>query len=270
MKKLVTAVTLGALLAGCSQIDTGNVGVESTFGQFKEKTLPPGLYMTLFKTIYEVTAKEHAIELDNMSPKAKDNVTLQDVDLSIYIRVNPEAAAKIMIRYAGDMVFDKTYDGYVLGNNLVKRIGREAVYRAFAQFGASEMHTKRVELASIIQKTIQEELDGDAGKGAFEITNIVIRNIVTDPRLEEAIKQSAEVEFAIRKKRQELELAKNEADRQKIEAEGLAQANKIVSDSLSPLLIELRRIESMNRFAQQGTHTIVLPSSGATPLVQVK
>ncbi len=98
MKKLIIALLATSTLAGCSRIDTGNTGVESTFGQVKEQTLPPGVYFSLFKTIHEVNTMEFGLEVDNMNPKAKDNVTLTDVDLTIYFRVEPKNVAKIMTR----------------------------------------------------------------------------------------------------------------------------------------------------------------------------
>lgn len=267
-RKFVAVIFAGSFLAGCSQIDTGNTGVESTFGQVKEQTLPPGVYFTLFKTVYEVNTKEIGLELNDMQPKARDNVTLTDVDVTIYFRINPASVARIMTKYAGDMVRDKNGD-YVVGYGLVNRMARESVYNAISKHIASEMHTKRGDIAAYIRETLQKEIDSDAGKGMFEITNVLIRNIVTDPRLEEAIKQSAEVEFAIRKRQQELELAKAEAERKRIEAEGEAVANRIIADSITSNLIELRRIEAMQGFAKQGTHTVILPQN-TTPLVQVK
>jgi regulator of protease activity HflC (stomatin/prohibitin superfamily) len=146
---------------------------------------------------------------------------------------------------------------------------REAIYNAFTKYNASEMHLRRVELAGLIRENLQKETDSDAGKGMFEITNVLVRNIVTDPRLEEAIKQSAEVEFAVRQRQQQQELARVEAERKRIEAEGEAAANRIIADSITPALIELRRIEAMTGFARQGTHTVILPQN-TQPLIQVK
>ncbi len=269
MKKLIIALLATSTLAGCSRIDTGNTGVESTFGQVKEQTLPPGVYFSLFKTIHEVNTMEFGLEVDNMNPKAKDNVTLTDVDLTIYFRVEPKNVAKIMTRYAGDMKWNSKTDSYIVGHDLIQRMAREAIYNAFTKYTASEMHLRRAELAATIRENLQKETDADAGVGMFQITNVLVRNIVTDPRLEEAIKQSAEVEFAIRKRQQELELAKAEAERKRIEAEGEAVANRIIAESITPQLIELRRIEAMTGFAKQGTHTVILPQN-TTPLIQVK
>lgn len=269
MKKLLAIAVSALALAGCTRIDTGNYGIESTFGQVKEQTLPPGVYFTLFKTIHEVNAREFGLEINDIAPKARDNITLTDVDLTVYFRVNSAMIAKIMTRYAGDMKWDSKSDGYIVGHDLVQRMAREAIYTAFTRYTASEMHLRRAELANGIRDNLQKEVDQDAGQGMFTITNVLVRNIVTDPRLDEAIKQSAEVEFAIRKRQQELELAKAEADRKRVEAEGEAVANRIISDSLTPSLIELRRIESMNAFAKQGTHTVIMPQN-ANSLIQVK
>ncbi|NBR91068.1 MAG: hypothetical protein EBS68_14385 [Rhodobacteraceae bacterium] len=189
MKKLLVALLTASVLAGCSRIDTGNTGVEATFGQVKEQTLPPGVYFSLFKTIYEVNTMEFGLEINDMSPKAKDNVTLTDVDLTVYFRVDPKNVAKIMTRYAGDMKWNSKTDSYIVGHDLVARMAREAIYNAFTKYNASEMHLRRAELASAIRENLQRETDNDAGKGMFDITNVLVRNIVTDPRLEEAIKQ---------------------------------------------------------------------------------
>lgn len=267
MKHIIVVAAI--LLTACTQVDTGNVGVEATFGQVKPESLPPGVYQTITKRIIEVSAKEIPIEVSNLTPKARDNVTLQDVDLTIYFKIDPAKAALIYTRYSGDMVKLEKSDDMALASGLVTRVAREATYKAFAKISASEAHTKRTEIAANIRSLMQEEIDSDAGKGWIQVTNVLVRNIVTDPRLEESIKQAAAVEFQIRQKNQEIELAKSEAERKKIEAEGEAKANRIIADSLSPTLVELRRIEAMAQFAKAGTHTVVVPSN-TTPLVQVK
>ena len=57
MKKTIL-IPIVASLAACTQIDTGNIGVESTLGQVKKETMPPGVYFTLFKRVTEVIAPE--------------------------------------------------------------------------------------------------------------------------------------------------------------------------------------------------------------------
>lgn len=267
MKRLIAVVAL-SLLAACTQIDTGNVGVESTFGQVKADVLMPGVYFTLFKRVDEVSAKENVIELNDLKPKTSDNVTLADLDVNVYYKIGAPNAAKILTKYAGDA--GKNGDGdLVVGYGLVTRLARESAYTAATKHHSSDAHTKRVEIAASIRESLQKELDTDAGKGFFEITNVAVRNLVTDLGLERSIKDAAQVEFQIRQKKQEIELAKAEADRKKIEAQGVANANDIVARSITPNLIEMRRVEMTEKFADKGTHTVLLPQ-GTQPLIQVK
>lgn len=50
MKKYLLLL-LAPLFVACTQIDTGNVGVESSLGQYKTEELAPGVYFSAFKNI---------------------------------------------------------------------------------------------------------------------------------------------------------------------------------------------------------------------------
>lgn len=264
---LAVGIAVAALaLTACEQIDTGNVGIESTLGQVKDKALPPGIYSSVFKTVYEVSSKENSFELNDLKPKTIDNVTLEDLDVSVYWKISGEAAPRIAVKYAGDFV--RGQDGYLVGANLVMRNAREAAYNAANKHHSSVVHTKRTDIASDTQALLQAKLDTEM-KGAFEITNVVVRNILTDRALEQSIRAAAQVEFETRQKQQQKALAQAEAERLKIEAEGVARANEIIARSITNQLIELKRVEATAAFAKQGTHTVILPQ-GTQPLVQVK
>jgi len=273
--KQIKSLFIAALLAfatGCTQIDTGNLGIESTMGQVKAETLSPGVYFTLFKKVVEVTGREVPMELNNLTPKTKDNITLADLDVTVYYQLDPAQAAKTATKYVGDLIeVPGVNDGSVaLGFNLVGRTAREAAYRAAAKWNSIEVHTKRTELASDMRESLQAELDADAGKGRFSITNVIVRSITTDPRLEAAIKDAAQVEFQVRAKQQQSQLAQAESDRRRIEAEGEARANRIISDSLTDKLIEIRKIEAFEKLAsKQGNTTMIVPAN-ATPLFNLK
>jgi len=266
MKKFIVAPLLFAMF-GCTQIDTGNVGVEASLGQVKEEENLPGMYFTMFKTVNEVSVKEIALPLNDLRPKSADNLTMADFDVDIYYKIDPTKAADIMVRYAGDM--SAMQDGtMIVGNGFVYRNAREATYQVASGFNGADMNPKRPEIAEKIRSNLQAELDKTTGKNWFVITNVNIRNIVTDPQIEAAIRSAAQTQFEVSRKQQELELAKAEADRLRVEAKGQADANEIIARSLTPTLIRLREIEMQARFAKEGTHTVML--GNATPLVQVK
>lgn len=155
----------------------------------------------------------------------------------------------------------------MVGVNLITRQAREAAYRAAAEIPAAEMHTKRTDLAATIGKVMQEELDKDAGKGAFLVTNIIVRNIVTDPALEAAIKEAGKMQFAVDAKRKEVALAEAEADRKRAEAKGEADAIRIKTAALTSQggedYVRLKAIEKWDG-------KLPTTTGGAVPFINVK
>lgn len=269
-------LTLSALLVGCTQIDTGNIGVERTLGKVSAEALPPGIYLTLFKSVDEFTAKEVSFQLADMTPKSRDNLTMKDVDIDVYFKVMPAAIPGLFTKYQGDVVrhADVVRNGskdLVIAYSRVSREAREAVYKAIAEMDATTMHTKRAELSERVRAGLQAELDG-TDKGAFVVTAVNVRNLLTDPAIEAAIRQRAETDQAIERKRKEIELAKAEAERLIVEAEGQAKANQIISASLTPALKDIKLAE-LQRDAALAIATkagnTVLMGGGGQPLVNV-
>lgn len=265
MKKIIF-LSLLMMLAACGRIETGNVGVRTDFNKTVEETeLQPGWYGALFTSVDEYVTKETELALTDMTPKAKDNLSLKDLDVSIFYTVNPSKVADLAIKYSGMSAGEDGlwYPAY----NLVHRVGRGAVYDAVASFDSLTIHTQRGALEDAILGKVQAEMD-KSDKGVFMITKVIVRQVVTDPALEQAIQQSVQVQKQIEAKKGQIDLAKQEAERLRVEAEGQAKANQVIAASITPQLIELRRIEAMLPFAGQGTHTVLM-QSGVTPLLNV-
>ncbi len=271
----LSVLALVAILSGCTQIDTGNVGVERTLGKVGKDPLAPGVYFTVFKTVDEFTAKEVSFQLQDLTPKSRDNLTMKDVDIDVYFKTMPAAIPGLYTKYQGDVVQHKQVaqngtSDLVMAYSRVSREAREAVYKSIAQLDATTMHTKRTELAELVRASLQAELDAN-DKGAFLITAVNVRNLLTDPAIEAAIRQRAETDQAIQKKLKEVDLARAEAERLIVQAEGEAKANKIISESLTPSLKELRLAEIQRdtaiAIAGKAGNTVLM--GNATPLVNV-
>jgi regulator of protease activity HflC (stomatin/prohibitin superfamily) len=269
MKKIILAAAV-IFLGACSQIDTGNVGVERTLGKVSETPLPQGLYFTLFKTVDEFTAKEVSFALNDLTPKSKDNLTMRDVDIDVYYKAAPAAIPKLVTKYQGDIAKDKSGDSIAAWGR-VTREGREAAYRAVSELDATTMHTQRTELAESIRQKLQAGLE-ETDPGAFLVTSVNVRSLVTDPAIEKAIRERAEMDQQVERKKKELELARAEAERREVEARGEARANDIISSSLTQSLkeIKLAEIARDTAFAvSKGAGNTVLLQGGAMPLINV-
>lgn len=267
MKKLM-AILLVSLLGACTQIDTGNVGVESTMGQVSKQTLTPGVYFSMFKKVIEVSAKELPITMNDMKPQTSDKITLADMDVDIYVQIDPAKAPEILTRWPGDLVELKGEDGARVGFNYVQRQAREAIYNAVAKRGSATVHTERNEISADIVKNLQADLDASAGKGWFFVRSANVRNLVTDPALEASIKEAANRNFQIAAKQKEVELARAEAERKRVEAQGEADAIRLRASAISAQggadYVQLKAIEKWDG---------KLPTTnagGVTPFIHVK
>ena len=266
MKKFLLIV-FAVFLTACSQIDTGNVGVESTMGQVKKEIMPPGVYFSLFKTITEISAKELPLTLTDLKPQTSDKINLFDLDMDIYVQIDPSKAADIMMRWPGDLAREPGEDGMRVGINYATRQAREAIYATIAKYPSSTVHTQRSSISDEVVKSLQKGLDDSVGKGWFFVRSANVRNLQTDPSLEKAIKENAQRDFEIASKQKEVILAEAEADRKRAEAKGDADAIKLRASAIAANggaeYVQLQAIEKWDGHLSQ-------VNGAATPFINLK
>jgi regulator of protease activity HflC (stomatin/prohibitin superfamily) len=271
MKRLFLsfALALSALCLGaCTQIDTGNVGVESALGQVKNETLPPGMYFSAFKRITEVCAKELPMAVNDLKPQTSDKIALADLDVDLYVNIDPSKAANIMTKWPGDLTDIKGGGCEAVGMNFVTRQARGAIYDVVSKHNSATIHTERSSLESETVKALQASLDADAGKGLFVVKTVNVRNLQTDPALEANIKAAAAAQFQLQAEKNQLENAKIVAERQRVQAQGEADAIRIKAEAVAKQggaeYVQLQAI------AKWDGRLPTTQAAGAVPFINVK
>src|SRR5262245_16460155 len=174
VRRALTIAVIGALvlifLGGVlGTIATGNVGVRTTLGIMSPEEVTPGVYMKwpFIARVEEFTAKEMAIDLTDLTPKARDNLSLRDMDITVYYRAEAASIADLYAKYAGQSAVSD--EGYMLpAYNLVFRIARNTAYEEVAKVDSLIMHTRRDELSSAMHQNMQAELD-QTDPGVFKV-----------------------------------------------------------------------------------------------------
>jgi regulator of protease activity HflC (stomatin/prohibitin superfamily) len=267
MRKILTALAV-CFLAACTQIDTGNVGVERTLGQVKQEVMHPGVYFTMFKTVTEVCAKEMPLSINDLKPQTSDKITLSDLDIDLYVQIDPGKAPAILTKWSGDVQELKGEDCARIGMNYVARQAREAVYATAAKFGSATIHTERTSIAGDVVKSLQASLDAEAGKGLFFIRSANVRSLVTDPALEANIKAAAQAQFKLQEEKNRLEVAKVEADRKRAEAQGEADSIRIKAEAVAKQGgAEYVQLQAISKWDGK---LPVTQAGGAVPFINVK
>jgi regulator of protease activity HflC (stomatin/prohibitin superfamily) len=266
---VLVAAILG--LGSCTTIDTGQVGVQSQFGQISKAEIPAGVTtkLPMITSIDSYNVRETTLDLNDLTPKAKDNLSLRELDVSVMYEVNSAKVADTVIEFAGQSPYNETLGVYMPGQGIVTRLSREAVYTAVADMESLTIHQRREALSAAIKNALQVSLDRNA-PDTFRVTNVAIRAVTTDESIEASIREAVQTQKQLETKVAQEKVAEANARIAITTAKGEAEANRILAQSLTPELLRKQANDAMYALARSGnSSTIVLPS-GATPLVQVK
>lgn len=122
------------------------------------------------------------------------------------------------------------------------------------------------ELYSSKRESIQDEIFQRTAAGLKEkylvLDAVLIREVELPPKLKAAIERKLEQEQASLEYEFKLQQAKKEAQRQQIEAEGKATANRIINSSLSDKILQEKGIEATLELARSSNSKTVIIGSG--------
>jgi len=114
----------------------------------------------------------------------------------------------------------------------------------------------------IIQDEIYIETKNLLDKKYVQTNQILIRSIILPPTIKKAIESKLKQEQESLEYEFKLQIAKKEAERQKIEADGKSTANRILSASLTDKILRDKGIEATLRLAESSNSKVVIIGSG--------
>ena len=203
-----------ALVQCFTQIPAGHVGVVDFFGTVSDQTLRAGINVVnpMANVIkYSIQTQEHK---ETMQVLSREGLTI-GLEVSALYRLNPDSAARVYKTVAGG-----DYETIILIPQF-----RSICRAVTASFQASALYsTERERLGS----SIQEELAKTVAPRGVTIENTPIRNVALPTQLTEAIEQKQRADQESQRMEFILTKEKQEADRKRIEAKGIADFQKIV------------------------------------------
>lgn len=237
-----------ALLQCFTQVPAGHVGVVDFFGIVSDKPLPSGINIVnpLARVIkYSIQTKEHK---ETMQVLSREGLTI-GLEVSALYRLNPDSAARVYKTVAGG-----DYETIILIPQF-RSISRSVT----ASFQASALYsTEREQLGS----AIQEELAKTVAPRGVTIENTPIRNVALPVQLTEAIEQKQRADQESQRMEFILTKEKQEADRKRIEAKGIADFQTIVAAGISEQLLRWKGIEATLKIAESNNAKVIIIGSG--------
>jgi regulator of protease activity HflC (stomatin/prohibitin superfamily) len=212
--KISALVAAVALATGCTRIETGEVGVRVGFDkQVKSGELLPGSFnQTIIGDVLTFPVKDVNVVLNDMTPVAKDNSTMKDLDAVVVYNINPQQVAELYSTKNRSFHAEFKGDTYVMYNYIVQN-ARNAIYKAARKYEALDMADNRENMERQIQEEINKNLAEEKLDGTITISQVLIRNVVPADSVVESANALVRAKNEYKQKEVEVQTAKKEAER---------------------------------------------------------
>src|SRR5258705_3544553 len=242
------------LMASTTSIPTGNVGVLTLFGRVTGQTLPEGIHLVNpLKSVQKMSVQTQSVK-ESANVPSNEGLILA-LDTSLLFRLDKDKAA---------YVYQTVGENYA--EKIVEPTLRAAIRASTSAHSANALYTNAREL---VQLQIQDELRAQLAPRRVIVENVLLRDVQLPAMLKGSIEAKQQAEQDALRMSFILQNVKQEAERKRIEAQGIADFQKIVATGISPQLLEWKGIEATEKLATSANAKVVIignPKNGL-PLV---
>ena len=250
----ILVVVIIVVMASTTSIPTGNVGVLTLFGRVTGETLPEGIHLVNpLKSVQKLSVQTQSLK-ESANVPSNEGLILA-LDTSLLFRLDKNKAA---------YVYQTVGENYA--EKIVEPTLRAAIRASTSAHTANALYTNAREL---VQQQIQNELKAQLEPRGVIVENVLLRDVQLPATLKSSIEAKQQAEQDALRMNFTLQKEKQEAERKRIEAQGIADFQKIVATGISAQLLEWKGIEATEKLATSSNAKVVIignPKNGL-PLV---
>lgn len=268
---IISIVGIAMLLLGISfsvfkVIEPGRVGVKTLFGKVDNDVLPSGLH--LINPLVDVTTFDVKTQNYTMSGVSTEGQKQGDdairilsadglevtIDLSVLFRVKADQAPFILQNIGPEYL-----------DNIVRPVARTAIRDNAVYYDAVALYsTKRQEFQDKIYRTISASF----AKRGMELQQLLIRNITLPQSVRATIESKINAEQDAQKMQFVLQKERQQAEQKRIEAQGIADYQRIISTNLTDRQLQYESILAQKAVAlSPNSKVIIMGNSKGMPLI---
>ncbi len=258
-------VALGALTSSIKQIDAGEIGVKSLFGKVQDDVLTSGLnFVNPLMEVKTIDVRTQNYTMSGVHNEGDVNgddairVLTADglevvIDLTVLYRVQASQAPKIVKEI-----------GYDFKNVVIRPITRTKIRDNAVYYTAVDLYSvKRDEFQSRIFKTIEANLKARG----LVLEQLLVRNITLPISVKGSIEEKIKAEQDAQKMQYVLQKEKQEAERKRVEAQGIADYQRIISLGLGDKQLQYEQIQAMKGLMTSPNAKVIIMGGGKTPII---
>lgn len=261
----ILAIATGVLFTSVVQIDAGEVGVKKLFGEVRSDVLGSGLHF--INPLYDVQQMDIKTQNYTMSGDQNEGAKVGDdairvltadglevtIDLTVLYKLLPSDAPKI-IRETGLDYTDK----------IVRPLTRTKIRDNAVYYDAVALYSTR---RDEFQQRIFQSIENDFKKRGLVLEQLLIRNITLPQSVKATIEQKINAEQEAQKMQFVLQKETQEAQRKRVEAQGIADYQRIISESLTDKQLQYESIKAQLEIAKSPNTKVLIMGKGNTPVI---
>jgi regulator of protease activity HflC (stomatin/prohibitin superfamily) len=265
-RAIALVVVLAGLATSCfKQIEAGQVGVKVLFGKVEEDILNSGLnFVNPLVDVKRLDIKTQNYTMsgvhDEGSQEGDDAIRVLTadglevtIDLTVLYRLVPGEAPRLL-RETGSDYTDK----------IVRPLTRTKIRDNAVYYDAVALYsTKRDEFQTRIFKSIED----DFKKRGLVLEQLLVRNITLPSSVKMTIESKINAEQDAQKMQFVLQKEKQEAERKRVEAQGIADYQRIISTGLSDKQLQYETIKANLELAKSPNAKVIIMGKGNTPVI---
>jgi len=262
----VVLVGIGLVMSSVKIIDKGTIGVQSIFGKVQNDVLESGLHF--INPVVEVTVFDAKTQNYTMSAQTTEGQKQGDdairvlssdglevtIDITVLYRLIPGKAPYLLQNIGPDYI-----------DNIVRPVTRTAIRDNAVYFEAVALYSTRREA---FQARIQKTITNAFAKNGIELQSVLVRNISLPSSVKASIESKINAEQDAQKMQFVLQKEKQEAERKRVEAQGIADYQKILSTGLSDKQLQYESIKAQKEIALSPNAKVIIMGSGkSAPII---
>jgi len=259
-------MVIGVLTSCIKQINAGHIGVQVLFGQVQGNVLNEGLnFINPLVDVKELSLQTQNYTMSGTTDEggkqgddairvlSKDGLEVI-IDLTVLYRLVPSEAPRLY-REIGISFEDK----------IIRPIARTGIRESASYFDAISLFSENREA---FEHKIRTKIEAEFTKRGIILEQLLIRNIQLPKSVKESIERKITSVQESQRMKFVLEKETQEAERKRVEAQGVADAQKIVNSGLSDKILQFEMIKVQKEIATSpNSKIIIMGGKGNTPLI---
>jgi regulator of protease activity HflC (stomatin/prohibitin superfamily) len=266
----ILGVIIGVLMIIFSTVYTQEVGealvVKNADGTIAREDTTPGFDMKapwqdtvsfdikgqqgLFKGNGQSTAPNEQVDGPEITVATSDKVA-SNVDVAVRYSLKPDAVSEIYTTYKSEAVLEQ---------RLISQDIKSVVRDAAGSFTVDTLMSDRTAYAKKIEDLLKQKWE----KEGVVVDSVALQAIRVPQSITDRINASQVAQQALIQSQADTKVKEEQARQKAIEAKGIADANRIVNESLTDKILQDKYIDALSK-----ADSVTVVPNGSTPMIQV-